>query len=118
MNVFNLIPTLFTILGSLPKVIAAVQFLIKAINDAETTGLSGQDKLTLVLNDFEAFLLAAAPTWAGEFETIAKDVEAVVADIVGLYNDFAHAAPAPKAVILQPVSAPVAGVTPPANGIV
>ncbi|GEM_PF-5158236 len=93
MNIFSLIPTLFTILGSLPKVMAAIQFLIKAINDAEATGQTGEQKLAAVLNDFEAFLLAAAPTWAGEFQTIAADVEAAVGDVVALYNDFAHAAP-------------------------
>lgn len=94
MSIFSLIGILGTILGDLPKVMGALQFLVKAINDAEATGVSGPDKLTAVLNDFEAFLQEVAPSWAGTFETIAKDVESAVNDIVGLYNDFAHAAPA------------------------
>ena len=104
MSIFSLIPTLMTILGSLPKALAAIQFLVKAINDAEATGQTGDQKLAAVLNDFEAFLLAAAPTWAGEFQTIAADIEAVVGDVVGLYNDFAHAGAATKPVaVMQPV---------------
>ena len=104
MSIFSLIPTLMTILGSLPKALAAIQFLVKAINDAEATGQTGEQKLAAVLNDFEAFLLAAAPTWAGEFQTIAADIEAVVGDIVGLHNDFAHAGAATKPVaVMQPV---------------
>lgn len=93
MGIFSLIPMLMTILGDLPKVVSAIQFLIKAINDAEATGLSGSDKLTAVLNDFEGALNAINPTWGGDFAPIASAVEAVVGDIVGLYNDFAHAAP-------------------------
>lgn len=94
LSILGILPTLFTILGDLPKVLAAVQFLVKAVNDAEATGQTGEQKLAAVLNDFEAFLAAAAPNWAGTFDTIAKDVEAVVGDVVAIYNDFAHAKPA------------------------
>ena len=69
----------------------------KAIKDAEATGEDGPTKLAAVLNDFEAFLQEVAPTWAGTFQTIAADVEGAVNAIVGIYNDFAHAAPAKAA---------------------
>lgn len=101
MGILSLIPTLLGILGDLPKVIGAIQFLLKAINDAEASGVSGPDKLTAVLNDFEAFLQDAAPSWAGTFAAIAKDVEDAVNAVVGIYNDFAHAAPSSA-----PVAAP------------
>ena len=113
MNIVALLSLLSTIIGDMPKVLAAVAFLVKAIGDAEATGQTGEQKLAAVLNDFEAFLLAAAPTWAGEFQTIAADVEAAVGDVVALYNDFAHAAPLVAAavkpapvVVRQVVAAP------------
>lgn len=89
----SFIPTLFGIFGELGKVVSAFEFIHKAILDAEATGKSGPDKLTAVLNDFEAFIMVAAPSWAGTFSTIAKDVEAVVNEIVALLNTFKHAAP-------------------------
>lgn len=92
---FSFIPTLLGILGDLPKVFAALTFLHQAIVDVEATGKSGPDKLTAVLNDFETFLNSAAPTWVGEFTTIAAAVESVVNEIVGIYNAFAK--PAVKA---------------------
>lgn len=92
--ILSFLPTLFGILGDLPKVLQAVQFLLKAVADAEATGKSGPDKLTAVLNDFEAFLAQVAPTWAGTFATIATDVESVVNEIVAFMNSFAKAAPA------------------------
>ena len=97
MNLVTLFSTLMSILGDLPKVISAFQFLDKAIKDAEATGEDGPTKLAAVLNDFEAFLQEVAPTWAGTFQTIAADVEGAVNAIVGIYNDFAHAAPAKAA---------------------
>lgn len=94
LSVFSFIPTLLTIVGDLPKALQAFEFLLKAITDAESTTLSGPDKLTAVLNDFEAGLNAINPAWGGEFDPIAKDVEAVVNSIVAVYNQFAHAKPA------------------------
>lgn len=93
--VLSFIPTLLSIVGDLPKVVAGIEFLLKAITDAEATGKSGPDKLTAVLNDFEAFLNQVAPTWAGTFTTIAADVESVVGEIVGLFNLFAKPATKP-----------------------
>lgn len=90
-SILSLLGILGTIINDLPKAVAAVQFLFKAITDAEATGKSGPDKLTAVLNDFEAFLMQIAPTWAGTFDTIAKDVEAAVNDIVALLNQFKNA---------------------------
>jgi hypothetical protein len=97
MGIFTLIPTLLTILGDLPKVLAALMALKQAVVDAEATGMDGPTKLTKVLNDFEVAINVINPTWAGEFDTIAKDVEMVVNDIVGIFNEFAHAAPAKPA---------------------
>lgn len=94
MNIIGLISTLMTVLGDLPKAIQAIQFLMKAITDAEKTGVSGPDKLTMVLNDFESAINVFNPTWAGTFDTIAKDVESAVNEIVSIYNDFAHSVPA------------------------
>lgn len=94
MNLIALFSTLMGILGDLPKVLSAFKFLDKAIKDAEATNEDGPTKLAAVLNDFEGFLATIAPTWAGTFETIATDVEAAVNTIVGIYNDFAKAAPA------------------------
>ena len=88
-SIFSFIPTLLTILGDLPKVLSAFEFIRQAILDAEKTGASGPDKLTAVLNDFETFLKTAAPNWVAPFETIAADVEAVVNEMVALYNEFA-----------------------------
>lgn len=88
---FSFIPTLLGIFNDLPKVFEALSFLHKAIVDVEATGKSGPDKLTSVLNDFETFLNTAAPSWAGTFSTIAADVEAVVNEIVGIYNAFGKA---------------------------
>lgn len=93
MNFLTLIPTLFGILGDLPKVLSAIQSLLKAVTDAEATGVDGPTKLANVLNDFEAAINNLNPGWAGTFDTIAKDVEAVVGDIVSFYNDFAKAKP-------------------------
>jgi hypothetical protein len=87
--ILSFIPTLLGILGELPKVLAAFDFLRKAITDVEASGKSGPDKLTAVLNDFEVFLKTAAPNYAQPFETIAADVEAVVNEIVAIYNEFA-----------------------------
>ena len=97
MNILTFIPTLLSILGDLPKVLAALMSLKQAIVDAEATGKSGPDKLTAVLNDFEAALNDLNPAWGGEFAPIAAEAEAVVNDIVGFYNAFAHAAPAKPA---------------------
>ena len=88
--ILSFFPLMFTILGDFPKVIAAFQFIQKAILDAEATGNSGPDKLTAVLNDFETFLNVLNPAWGGTFDTIAKDIEAVVGESVALFNLFAH----------------------------
>jgi len=93
MGIFTLIPTLLTILGDLPKVLAAFQALNKMITDAEATALDGPTKLAKVLNDFEAFLNTINPTWGGDFDKIAVEVEGVVNQIVGFYNAFAQAKP-------------------------
>lgn len=97
MNILSLIPILFTILGDLPKVLSAIMALKQAVVDAEATGMDGPTKLAKVLNDFEVAINVINPTWAGEFDTIAKDVEMVVNDIVGFYNEFTHATPAKAA---------------------
>jgi hypothetical protein len=86
MNIMNLLTLLTTIVGDFPKVMAAGTFLINAIATAESTTLSGADKLTQVLNEFELFLKSIAPEWEGDFTTIAADVEAVVNDVVAFYN--------------------------------
>lgn len=87
--ILSFIPTLLTILGDFPKVIAGFQFLQQAIVEMENTSQTGEQKLAAVLNSFEAFLTTAAPTYAQPFETIAADVESVVNEIVGIYNAFA-----------------------------
>ena len=92
--ILGFLPTLWTIIGDLPKVVSAFQFLHQAIIDAEATGKSGPDKLTAVLNDFEAFIGQVAPSWSAGFATIATDVESVVNEIVGIMNSFAKATPA------------------------
>lgn len=88
---FSFIPTLFTILGDLPKVIQAIMSLRQMIVDAEATGLSGPDKLTKVLNDFEAALNVLAPSFGQPFATIAADVEAMVNALVADFNTFKKA---------------------------
>lgn len=87
--IVGLFATLSGFIGDIPKVLAALVFLHKAVVDAEATGQTGEQKLTAVLNDFEAFLNSAFPTVAPEFATIAQGVEAAVNEIVGIYNAFA-----------------------------
>jgi hypothetical protein len=87
--VLAFLPTLFTIMGDLPKVMAAIQFLITAVGEIESTGQTGEQKLDAVLNSFEAYLTTNFPTYAQPFETIAVDVEAVVNAIVSAYNEAA-----------------------------
>lgn len=96
-SLFSLLPMLMTVLGDLPKAIQALSVLPKLILDAESTTLAGPDKMTAVLNDFETALDAINPEWGGEFDPIAKGVEAVVNDIVAAGNIFKKAAPAPAA---------------------
>lgn len=88
MNIVALLSLLSTIIGDMPKVLAAVAFLVKAIGDAEATGQTGEQKLAAVLNDFEAFLSVNFPTFAQPFETIAAAVEAAVGEVVTLLNLF------------------------------
>lgn len=91
--ILSFLPTLWTIIGDLPKAIAAGQALLKAIMDAESKTLSGPDKLDAVLMDFETALNDLAPQWTGTFDEIAKDVEAVVNEVVAGFNLFKNAAP-------------------------
>lgn len=91
--ILSFLPTLWTILGDLPKVVQAFGALHQLILDVESKALSGPDKLTAVLNDFEAILNDLAPQWTGTFDTIAKEVEAVVNEIVAMLNTFKNAAP-------------------------
>jgi hypothetical protein len=93
MNFLTIIPTLLGVLGDLPKVVNALQTLMKLVKDAEATGLDGATKLTNVLNDFETVLNVLNPTWGGTFETVAKEVENVVNEVVAFYNEFAKASP-------------------------
>lgn len=92
MNFLSIFPTLLTVLGELPKVVSAIEFLLKAINDAEALGVDGPTKLSNVLNDFEAFLSTLNPAWGGDFAPIAQDIEAMVNAVIGFHNDFNHAA--------------------------
>lgn len=92
-SILAFLPMLFSIMGDLPKAIQALEVLPKLIADAESTSLSGPDKLTAVLNDFETALNAINPTWGGEFAPIAKGVEDVVNDLVAMLNVFKNAAP-------------------------
>lgn len=93
MSFLSFIPTLLGVLGDLPKVVSAIEALLKAVTDAEATGLDGPTKLANVLNDFETALNDLNPTWGGDFATIAKDVEDVVNTVVAFYNGFAKAKP-------------------------
>lgn len=92
MNVFAVIPTMISMLGYLPKALDALAFLHTAVLEVEATGQSGDQKLAAVLNGFEAFLAKDFPEFAKPFDTIAADVEAVVNDIVAIYNLFAKPA--------------------------
>lgn len=94
MNFLTLIPTLLSILGDLPSVVQAIEALLKAVTDAEATGLPGPTKLANVLNDVEVAINAINPKWGGTFADIAKDVESAVNDVVAFLNTFAKAAPA------------------------
>lgn len=96
-GVFSLIPTLLGILGDLPKVVTVMQALVKAVTDAEQTGLDGPTKLANVLMDVETAINAINPAWAGTFDTIAKDVEVAVGEVVSIFNSFAKPAPAKPA---------------------
>lgn len=93
--ILGFLPTLWTILGDLPKVVQAFGSLHQLILDAESKALSGADKLDAVLMDFEKILNDLAPSWAGTFDQVAKEVEAVVNEIVAMLNSFKNAAPTP-----------------------
>ena len=95
--IFGFIPTLLAIFNDLPMVFAVLQLIEKAINDAEATGQTSDQKMAAVLNDVEAFLTANYPAFAAPFETIAGVIESVVNDIVAILNLFKKAAPAPAA---------------------
>lgn len=95
LNILTLIPALMGILGKLPMVIQVIEALIKAVIDAESTALSGPDKMTAVLNDVEAAINDINPAWTQPFDTIAKDVESAVEEVVTLFNSFKKAVPTP-----------------------
>lgn len=95
--ILGFLPTLFGILGDLPKVIQVIEALLRAVTDAEQTGLDGPTKLANVLNDVEAAINDVNPAWGGTFDTIAKDVEGVVNEVVALFNTFAKPPTAPAA---------------------
>lgn len=96
--ILSFVPTLLSIVGDLPKAVAAFMALDKAVKDAEVSGVDGPTKLANVLNDFEVALGTINPAWAGDFDPIAKDVEGVVNELVAFYNSFAKpAAVAPAA---------------------
>jgi len=97
MNIVSLISLLGTIIGDVPKALAALSFLVKAIADAEATGQTGEQKLAAVLNDFEAFLTANFPAFAQPFETIAAAVEGAVSEVVTILNLFGLFKPTVKA---------------------
>ena len=92
LGILSFIPTLLGYLGDLPKVIACVEFIFHEITVVEATGQTGEQKLAAVLDSTEAFLATNFPSVAAPFETIAKDVEAVVTMIVDGLNLFAKPA--------------------------
>lgn len=67
-----------------PELIALVT---KGVHTSEALAGSGQDKLTAVLNQSEAFLAHAIPEAMADAQAILKAVEEFVNALVALYNE-------------------------------
>lgn len=85
----SLFTTIASHVGDIGKGIHAVEFLFTAITEAEATGQTGEQKLTAVLNSFEAFLASDFPDLAKPFEDVAPAVESIVGLMVQGFNLFA-----------------------------
>ena len=92
--VLAFLPTLWTIFGDIPKIIAFGIMVEQSVIAIEATGQTGSQKLAAVLNLIEAYLAKEAPQYAQPFETIAADIEAIVNAVVAGFNLFKKAAPA------------------------
>lgn len=97
LNVFAYIGQFLGVFKDLPMVMDVIGLIHKVIVDAEATGESGDQKLTAVLNDVEAFLAKDYPQFDKPFIEIAGVIEEVVRDIVSVMNLFKKAAPAQAA---------------------
>lgn len=61
-------------------------FIQNTVSAVESTGKSGTDKMTAVLNATEAFLGDSIPAALGAVEHLMEAVEAFVNEVVSIYN--------------------------------
>lgn len=64
-----------------------VNFIQSTVTAVETTGKSGVDKLTAVLNAVQTLAVGLIPNEAAMIEAFMAAVEALVNDFVELFND-------------------------------
>lgn len=91
MNWLGLGAMLLSHLGDLPKVVKAAEELEKIVIAVESKTLTGAEKMTAVLNDFEAALDIIDPTLGKDFTDIAAGVEEFTNQLVARFNAFAKA---------------------------
>jgi hypothetical protein len=98
-----IISSIGTVLGFLGEAVhygpAVLTFIHSTVTAVEATGKSGADKLTAVLNAVGVFASAILPSEAAVIQSFMTAVEALVNDLVALWNEagvFLHG-PAPVA---------------------
>lgn len=90
-TILSILALLDEVASEAPLVIAFIQ---NTVTTVEATGKSGTDKLTAVLNATESFLVALIPNYQGDITLFMSAVEALVNDLVAIYNAagvFVHA---------------------------
>ena len=87
----SLFASVATVIGYLGDAIKygpyVINFIHSTVSTVEATDKTGPDKLTAVLNAVEVFAEELLPNEAKEIEAFIASVEALVNDIVQLYNE-------------------------------